>query len=154
MVTSDRGVCCDWWQSSTVGMVTCMLMEPGSKHSGHLTNVFLVIVTTSIFYTVYTTCTPHCFSFLDLIVFVADQQGPYGVERFVVIKRLWDLNTLCNSSDRPEIMGMHTEYLLALGPSDCRSSFLTFLLGIWKDHFLYTLTVSIFLTYFSTFSHL
>ena len=49
----------------------------GAKHSGHLTNVFIVTVT--IFYLVY-----HSTLFLLGFVFGDGLQGPYGVERFVV----------------------------------------------------------------------
>ena len=52
--------------------------DPGVERSSHLTNVFHAIVTA--FNTIY-----H-YKWFQLLVFVfgADQQGLYGVERFVV----------------------------------------------------------------------
>ena len=85
-VSSGRGV----FHDGRVWMFAIsMLMETGAEHSGHLTNVFPVTVTTF--------CTPfHPTLFLLLgFVFGADQQGPCGVERFVVrwyaVRPKWSL---------------------------------------------------------------
>ena len=45
---------------------------------------------------------------------------------------------------------MFTEYLLAVGPSASSSSSLTFLMEIWKDDFVYLLTVRTFVTCFTS----